>query len=82
MRFKLEYKFFSKKETRFVLWFISHKLIFNEIPWFEIGIWSKVATAWLARRNTIANAEQSKKSFSIFFLLMQSRASLNEYFTE
>ena len=39
---------------------LSHKLILNEIPWFVSGIWSTVALAWLTRRNTMANAEQSK----------------------
>ena len=44
----------------FVSWFISHKLILNEKPWVESGIWNTVAPVWLARRNTIGNAEQSR----------------------
>ena len=50
----------ARNKKNFVPWFISHKLISNNIPWFESGIQSTVALASLARRNTIANAVQSK----------------------
>ena len=60
MQFRLEYKFSSKILTLFLSWFISHELIFNEIPWSESGICSTVAPALLACRNTIAIAEQVK----------------------
>ena len=45
MQFKLKYNFSSKKLTLFVPWFISHKTILNEIPWFGSGIWSTIALA-------------------------------------
>ena len=68
-QYKLVYNFFSKKLRLFVPWFRSHKLILNEILWFERGTCSTVAQAWLACRNSIANAEQSKL-FALFFLLL------------
>ena len=88
MQFKPEYKFSSKKQTLFVSWFISHRVILNELSWFESGIWSPVAPAWLARRKTIANAKQSKLKSALFSSYSRSielnwlSNSLNEYFNE
>ena len=53
----------------FLRWFISHKLILNEIPWGASGIWSTVSPARLAHRNTIGSAEQSRNIFAVMSLI-------------
>ena len=45
MQFELEYKLSSENETLFVPRFISHRVILNELLWFESGIGSTVAPA-------------------------------------
>ena len=69
--------------------FISHTLILNEIQitWVESGIWSTVAPANLAPRNTIhpPNSPNKFALFSSYFHSLEINwmsTSLNEDFTE
>ena len=61
-------------EHFFVARVISRRSILNDISSVQTSILSIAASACLARRNTIENAEPSKKFYSIFFLHSKSRS--------
>ena len=56
--------------------FVSHKSILNEISCVQSSIWETVASAYLARRITIANSEPFKQFCSISFSHSHSRVNL------